>query len=587
MTRPKKKPGKRRPSPRPAVRQEVSAADLNAIVERVRGVLSDDDHQKLAGAVGTLATLTRELETKGASIRRLRKMLFGSSTEKLRDLFDDEPEPDASAPPCDDGPSSAGGPTPPSTAGAPAADNSAPKTKPPGHGRNGADSYTGAKKVRTAHPSLKSGDPCPTCKEGKVYPQADPAVLVRVTGMAPLSATVIELERLRCGLCGKVCTAPAPDGVGTEKYDETAAAMIGLLKYGAGMPFTRLEKLETSLGIPLPKGTQWEVVAKAADTLELAYDELVLQAAQGELLHNDDTTMKILDIEAPLPWEKDAPDPAESLPTSSDDPAIDPDRTGVFTTGIVSTRDGHRIALFLTGRKHAGENLADVLAQRAAELSVPIQMCDALSRNTVPDVGTLLANCNAHARRNFVEVAPSFPEQVQHVLEQLATVYHNDALAREKALSPEQRLHFHQEHSGAVMDSLRRWLKDQLEKRRVEPNSGLGEAIRYMLKHWDPLTLFLRQAGAPLDNNVCERALKKAILHRKNALFYKTRNGARVGDIFMSLIHTAELCGANTFAYLVALLRHPEQLSDAPEQWMPWNYHVALARTILDAMTLS
>ena len=94
-----------------------------------------------------------------------------------------------------------------------------------------------------------------------------------------------------------------------------------------------------------------------------------------------------------------------------------------------------------------------------------------------------------------------------------------------------------------------------------------------MQKRWEALTLFLRVPGAPLDNNICERALKKAILHRKNALFYKTLNGARVGDIFMSLIHTAELNGANVFDYLVALQRHAEGRSaERPEQWMPWNY---------------
>src|SRR5215217_1894918 len=77
----------------------------------------------------------------------------------------------------------------------------------------------------------------------------------------------------------------------------------------------------------------------------------------------------------------------------------------------------------------------------------------------------------------------------------------------------------------------------QLGEKRTEPNSAPGGAIGYTLKHWEELTLFLRQAGAPLDNNVCERALKKAIPHRKNALFYETRNGARVGDLFMSLIY--------------------------------------------------
>jgi len=126
------------------------------------------------------------------------------------------------------------------------------------------------------------------------------------------------------------------------------------------------------------------------------------------------------------------------------------------------------------------------------------------------------------------------------------------------------------------MEDLQVWLVQRFDKRLVEPNSALGGAMRYLLKHWAKLTLFLRVPGAPLDNNLCERALKRVILHRKNALFYKTHRGARVGDLFMSLIHTCELCGANPFHYLTALERHGRELSAAPKAWMPWNYRETL-----------
>ena len=154
-------------------------------------------------------------------------------------------------------------------------------------------------------------------------------------------------------------------------------------------------------------------------------------------------------------------------------------------------------------------------------------------------------------------------------------VYHNDALAGQRQLTPEQRLRFHQEASQPTMQQLHEWLTRQLEEKLTEPNSALGSAISYMLRHWEKLTLFLRQAGAPLDNNVCERALKKAILHRKNALFYKTQNGARVGDLFMSLIYTCQLNDVNPFDYLTQLQRHVDQVAASPELWMPWTYHVA------------
>jgi len=422
-----------------------------------------------------------------------------------------------------------------------------------GHGRNGASSYTGAKRVAVPHPTLQAGDPCPGCEKGKVYPQKEPRVLVRMVGQAPLAATVYELDRLRCNLCGEVFTAREPEGIGPEKYDETTAAMIALLKYGSGMPFYRLEKLEQLLGIPLSASTQWEIVEEAAEVIQAARDELIRQAAQGEVLHNDDTSMRVLHL---------AREPSD-------------ERTGVFTSGIVSTQQGQRIALYFTGRQHAGENLRDVLDHRAGQLATPVQMCDALSRNTPKledGAQILLANCLAHGRRQFVEVAANFPEPCRYVLETLGSVYKYDAQARAAQLSPRERLVFHQHHSQPVMKTLHEWLEAQFAQHLVEPNSGLGKAITYFLRHWQGLTTFLRQAGAPLDNNLCERALKRAVLHRKNALFYRTLHGSEVGDLFMSLIHTCELADANPFDYLNQLQRHAGELVANPSAWMPWNF---------------
>jgi hypothetical protein len=127
------------------------------------------------------------------------------------------------------------------------------------------------------------------------------------------------------------------------------------------------------------------------------------------------------------------------------------------------------------------------------------------------------------------------------------------------------------------MEELHRWLKEQLEGKLVEPNSSLGKAIKYMLKRWKKLTRFLEIPGAPLENSICERALKMAIRHRRNSLFYKTENGARIGDLFMSLIHTCQLSSVNPFDYLTQLLRNKEAIARSPADWMPWNYHHTLS----------
>jgi transposase len=428
-----------------------------------------------------------------------------------------------------------------------------------GHGRNGAGEYTGARKVVLHHSKLACGDACPECDRGRVYTQRRPKTLVRIVGQAPVEATVFEMERLRCNACGQMFTAEEPEGIGPNKYDASATAMIAQLKYGTGVPFTRLERVERQLGIPLSAATQWELVQQAAAVLKPAFDRLLWQAAQGEVLHNDDTGMRILRL---------AREPSDK-------------RTGIFTSGIVSIWRNQKIALFFTGRQHAGENLADLLTHRA-EQSSPIQMCDALSRNTprsTNGVKILLANCIAHGRRQFVEIAANFPQECGYVLESLGMVYGNETFAREQGLDAEARLLFHQQYSGPLMEQLHGWLKEQLAEAKTEPNSGLGKAISYLLNHWQALTLFLREKGAPLDNNLCERALKKAILNRKNAMFYKTPNGAMVGDLFMSLIHTCELNGVNSFRYLTELQRHSSDVKRTPADWMPWNYGETLART--------
>jgi len=541
---------------------ELHMNEWEEILQHARtGPLSEAEREKLRGLGESYIHLLRLLEDKRTTIDHLRRLLFGSGSEKTREVLKDQ----------DPGTTAQNG------------DESSRKSDPQkapaqGHGRNGADDYEGAEKVRVPHAALRSGDPCPECRKGTVYEQAEPGVLVRITGQAPLHAQVYELQKLRCHLCGKVFTAEAPEGVGDEKYDATAGSMIALLKYGSGVPFNRLEGLQESLGIPLPASTQWDVVQAAAGTAEPVYEELIRQAAQGDVVYNDDTTVKILEF-----MGKRARQAAlEEGGTEDSGKKNASQRSGLFTSGIVSTREGRRIALFFSGRRHAGENLAEVLAHRAKTLAPPIQMCDALSRNAPAAFKTILANCLAHGRRQFVEVTERFPEECRYVLETLRDVYRNDAIARERDLSPEQRLAFHQAESGPIMEQLQAWCTRQLDDRLVEPNSALGQAISYLLNHWEKLTLFLHKPGAPLDNNICEQILKRAILHRKNALFYKTLNGARVGDLFMSLIHTCQLNDVDPFDYLTELQRHAADLAAQPENWVPWNYRNTIQEAAAD-----
>lgn len=530
--------------------RDVDVNELRAALERARAALSAEDYALLTGAVDTFTAMTRELQLKGVTLERLRRLFLGSSSEKTSKVLGDD---DAAA-----GEEEEESSTGKSRSG----DDAGKKEKKKGHGRNGAAAYSGAKREKLTHPALHGGDGCPGCAKGKVYPMKEPALLLRVHGVAPLDATVWEAERLRCNACGEVFTAPTPEGVGAEKYDESADAMVAMLRYGAGVPFNRIERLQQGMGIPLPASTQWELVERRADALTPVQDALMRHAAQGEVLHNDDTSMTVLELAERTREEA----------LAAGEPEQHVDREGVRTTGIVSRVGAQKVALFFTGRQLAGESLEEVLQERLKRLGPPIQMSDALSHNLPAELKTIVANCLAHGRRYFVDIIENFPEQSRIVLETLREVYARDAEARAKSLDAHARLKLHQEHSGPLMKGLRKWMQAELDEHRAEPNSPLGEAYRYMLKHWEGLTLFLRVAGAPLDNNICERALKKAILHRKNSLFYRTVHGAHVGDLYMSLIHTAELNGVEPFRYLVTLMRNADAVAKEPTAWLPWNY---------------
>lgn len=561
---------------------ELDEADLESKLDQIEAALGAETAQPFRDLLRWYECLLGLLREKKLSIRRLRKWLFGASTERTSSVLssvapssgqaeETSAEKAADAPACQqETPSTAdhpkdGGDSARNDSSA-ASDDSASRRKRPGHGRIPASAYTGCAQVVVTHGSLHPGDGCPRCTKGTLYRQSRWSPVVRLKAQPPVTGTVYQCERLRCGDCGEIFTAELPEEAGPERYDPSVPAVIATLRYGEGMPWNRIQRLQRSAGVPLAASVQWEQVRDAAERgPRAAYKHLLWLGAQGDLVHNDDTTMRVLELTEKIKRQE---------PLLEEDPK----RRGVFTTGIVSVAEGRPdIILFFTGPHHAGENLRSLLESRLRELPPPIQMCDALSRNMPDDLRVILGNCLAHGRRNFVDVVEYFPSEVKYILECLKKVYKTDAEAKKQQLSADERLRLHQQQSGPVMDQLQCWLKAQLEEKRVEPNSSLGDAISYMLNHWEELTLFLRVPGAPLDNNVCERALKMAIRHRKNSLFYKTQRGADVGDLYMSLIDTCYSSGASPVDYLTELQCNHERVRAAPEDWMPWNYREQLA----------
>ena len=531
--------------------------ELDELLTLARTSFPTKQYELLEGVLATFVYVMLKLQNAKTSIKRFQRMLFGQHTEHKRNVLEHVVAEDPQ------GQDAAG-----SGAGQVSVVLPLPKPRPAGHGRNAAQAYSGAPIVECEHPELDSGDRCPECDKGRVY-DSPPKSLVKVVGQAPLGATVYRVQRLRCRLCDAIFTAPLPAAVASlPKYDPSCASMIAVLRYGNGMPHFRLEGLQASLYIPLPDATQWDIVSKAAPSPRAVFEELIRQAAQAPLLHSDDTPMKVLS----LMKER----------AKAEAGGVKPVAKAINTSGIVAVlqdnaNERRKVVLFFTGHAHAGKNMERVLAHRAEELQPAMQMCDALSANVAGEFTTILANCLAHGRRQVVDVAEQFPAAARHVVEALAQVYTHDAQCREQACSPEQRLSLHRQHSQPVMEALHTWIAAQIAGKHVEPNSGLGKALNYLMKHWSELTLFLRKVGAPLDNNLCERVLKRAIIHRKGSLFYKTVRGAQVGDIYMSLIHTCRLCDVNPFDYLNALQQRAREVIDAPARWLPWNFRERLA----------
>src|SRR5271169_2489640 len=340
---------------------DVDQKAIERMLDRAQPLLLPEDFDLIKGIIDTLAQVTKIVRHRGSTIARLRRLFGLSGTEKTRNVVGPPdttgPSPPAGEPAPGAGPAaestpsgdaSKGGATPPTADVGALGAQATPGTEPPppkkdkrkGHGRVAAADYRAAQHIPVSHDSLRPGDPCQRCQRGKLYDLKRPAPIVRIVGQAPLVATCWDCERLRCATCGSVYTAPPPKEAQGEKHDETAVSMIAILHYGAGMPFHRLDHLQRDLDTPLPASTQWDLVDEGVDLVEPAYDELSRTAAQGKVLHNDDSYMRILGLmgkrRAKLLTRGMLPDPA---------------RTGIFTTAVVSiVPDIGTLALFFTGR---------------------------------------------------------------------------------------------------------------------------------------------------------------------------------------------------------------------------------------------
>jgi transposase len=533
---------------------ELRREDGEALRQRLaENALTADDRRILDLVLQWYFWLLFTVQEARLSLKRLRVLLFGASSKSRKG------PPSAPASGAGPGDGGAGGASMPAAASR----SQAARPRQPGHGRQSAQAYVGAAQITCHHETLHVGERCPVCGRGRLY-RVPPGVVLRLTGNAVVSAIHYALEKLRCSACGQVFTAPGPREAGAEKYTASARAALVVSRYYLGVPMYRLAGYQAMVGVPISDATQWEQIERVADCAYPVFLTLQHLAAQGDVIYQDDTHVRILSCITAH---------RQGLSSGSR-----PERTGMYTTTLVAEQGAHTICLYFSGRAHAGENLAALLPQRAATQGPLIVMSDALAANGTQEEGALIrCHCLAHGHRKFQELADVFPVECAVVLTALTQVFDHDAVARERQLTAGERLVYHQQYSGPLMAGLQSWIDQQVTTHTVEPNSSLGKALAYLQGHWDSLTQFLRTPGAPIDNNVAERALKLAIRQRKNSLFYATEHGAYIGSLLTSLIATCVQAGTNALAYLVALQTHRTAVFRDPAAWLPWNYQAVLA----------
>ena len=311
------------------------------------------------------------------------------------------------------------------------------------------------------------------------------------------------------------------------------------------------------LSLRVPESTQWDLFEKAADLLLPLLKHLKKKIANSSLLWMDHTHNHILAEEADR----------RELRNQGDKEV----RIGMNTSCYLARQpDGTLLALYHTGPTDAGQYLKLILEARKVNMGPLVVACDALSSNlSQVHPYVFLAVCNAHARRQLVDLGKFLPEKGREILALYKCIFKNDKIAN--TLNAKERLEYHIAHSLPLMLRIRELALNELLSERRLPTGDITKAFAYILRHFENLSAFCKIKQAPLHTNDVERALKKSILHRKNSLFFQTTTGASVGDLMVSLCMTAHLNGISPVWYLTTLLCNAHKVKSDPEKWLPWN----------------
>jgi transposase len=349
---------------------------------------------------------------------------------------------------------------------------------------------------------------------------------------AQFRVRVIRRPRYACRGCAEaVVQAPAPErpidgGLATEAL----LAHVLISKYGDHLPLYRQVQIFVRHGVTLDRSTLCDWVGRACWWLTPLYERILNAVLASPRVFADDTTLPVLD------------------------PGRGKTKTGRLWCYAVDNRPwrgpGHPAAAYVYSEDRKGEHPATHLKGFRGLLQVDGYAGFArLARDA--DTAIQLAFCWAHTRRKFydVHVATKAPLAAE-ALRRIAALYEIEADIRGQ--SGEDRRMARQQRGKPLVEAMHAWLTVQLD--RVSGRSGLAQAIRYALNHWDGLILFLNDGRLELDTNTVERAIRPIVLTRKNALFAGADSGGRHWAIVATLIVTAKLNDVEPLAWLTDVL---------------------------------
>jgi transposase len=448
--------------------------------------------------------------------------------------------------------------------------------KPKGHGRNGAAAFTDAKDF---FHTLMVGILGSLCECGKAcMTKYREKVVIRVLGQPLFAAERHHFEQARCKMCGKIVRAIGSsailEGIGTSYivYDYSACAMLSVMHYFGGAPFKRLESLHAGWGIPFADANQWNVVNQSDDLMQPLVNAMEIYGMRNATsLRIDDTGSKVTQLMRQIKAETAA---LKQLGKSTDDV-----RTGINATGVYLETPAGTIILYYTGLHHAGEILDLLMKHRQSGGPKLPKVTDGASKNFSPLFRDLLieAVCNAHAFLKFAAVKDHHPKEYAIAGSIYNQVFANDAVAKKRGMTPQERMEFHAKNSLPLMEDLKAMCAAKITSRLVEPNSKLWGPVTFVLNQWPRLTIFCREPGVPLDTNLIEQNLIMPVRYLSGSFNYKTINGAEVGDRSMSLVATARGNDVEPVSYLEYCLHNHDDLKKNPENYLPWVYREQLA----------